>query len=271
MTVLGDLIHVTAGFRRSVHVERDAGRPLGEAYIPTTRAVHTLRRVTEAMVDDTRGRAWSITGPYGTGKSSFALFLDALPGPPGPVREATTTTLAATDADLSRRLEIGRARLHPTGEFIRAVATSRREPVTTTIIRAMRHGAERRWPSGIPIEVARALRRAEKAVDVGAVLECVRRLSGHGPVLILIDEFGKNLEYLADDPAGGDLFILQELPSRPPVTRPTPCSSSPCNTWPTPTTPQPRHCDPPLGESGARSRVASRTSRSSTAPNRPAG
>jgi len=208
---LGDVVRVTRGFRRSMHVERDAGRPLSDTYIPTTRAVHTLRRLTQAMTDDTRGRAWSITGPYGTGKSSFALFVDALLGPPGPLRAATTATLANADPDLVAQLEAGRARFDPTGEFTRAVATSRREPVTATIIRALRHGVERRWPTGTPREVADAVRSAEAAGDLGAVLECVKRLSEHGPVLLLIDEFGKNLEYLADDPAAGDLFVLQEL------------------------------------------------------------
>ena len=31
------------------------------------------------------------------------------------------------------------------------------------------------------------------------------------PVLLVVDEFGKNIEYFADGGSDGDLFILQEL------------------------------------------------------------
>ena len=51
-----------------------------EHYIPTGRALEVLRRLVHSVQDPAAGRAWSLTGPYGAGKSSFALFLHTLLG-----------------------------------------------------------------------------------------------------------------------------------------------------------------------------------------------
>ena len=67
---------------RSAHLEHHEGQFI-DAYIPTGRALEVLHRVSRAMTSSDAGRAWSLTGPYGAGKSSFALFVHALLGPDG--------------------------------------------------------------------------------------------------------------------------------------------------------------------------------------------
>jgi len=42
-----------------------------ETYIPTSRALRTLERMAEALKTDESLRAWSLVGPYGSGKSLF--------------------------------------------------------------------------------------------------------------------------------------------------------------------------------------------------------
>lgn len=44
-----------------------------------------------------------------------------------------------------------------------------------------------------------------------ALLEVIRDTAARRPVLMIIDEFGKNLEYFSESHSGGDLFFLQEL------------------------------------------------------------
>src|SRR5207249_5824352 len=44
-----------------------------------------------------------------------------------------------------------------------------------------------------------------------AVREALEGLAELGPVLLLIDEFGKNLEAYTDSPSDGDLYVLQQL------------------------------------------------------------
>lgn len=80
-TRLSELVEVRQRFLRSANVERDDVGDSITGYVPTTRAFDVIGRVARSMSDSTAGRAISITGPYGSGKSSLALFLEALLGP----------------------------------------------------------------------------------------------------------------------------------------------------------------------------------------------
>ncbi|MFC6667144.1 hypothetical protein ACFP9V_18695 [Deinococcus radiopugnans] len=66
-------------FLRSVRLERDAHTPSAlEGYTLTAQARAVLRRMLEALGPQGTERAWTLTGPYGSGKSAFALFLTQL-------------------------------------------------------------------------------------------------------------------------------------------------------------------------------------------------
>ena len=80
---LSKIFHVSSRFRRSVHLERDfyAENSL-DGYVVTVTARETLRRLISALENHSASKAWSITGPYGSGKSAFALFAAKLPGDP---------------------------------------------------------------------------------------------------------------------------------------------------------------------------------------------
>lgn len=63
-------------FRRSVHLERDFYREDGlDGYVVTAKARELVRRLAGALTAPEGERAWSITGPYGGGKSASALFV----------------------------------------------------------------------------------------------------------------------------------------------------------------------------------------------------
>jgi hypothetical protein len=72
---LSALFRVKARFYRSVSIVADYEDPGALAdYIvsPLSRAV--LRRISKGLQPGSRNRAWSLVGPYGSGKSAFALF-----------------------------------------------------------------------------------------------------------------------------------------------------------------------------------------------------
>ena len=82
MAELADHITVLGRFARSANLERDADRPEPfDGYIITARALDAVERITSTAATAVSGGAWSLTGPYGSGKSSFALLLDAAFGP----------------------------------------------------------------------------------------------------------------------------------------------------------------------------------------------
>ena len=79
---LASLVEVERRFRRSVNLDRDAGSTdaLG-GYVVTPAVRRALSQITEGLDDEAGDRAWSLVGPYGSGKSAFAVFLaDLLSG-----------------------------------------------------------------------------------------------------------------------------------------------------------------------------------------------
>ena len=69
-------IKVDTNYTRSINVERDCDTSdVLRAFVPTSRAFHTVGRVIDGISAESKPRAWSLTGPYGSGKSMFSLFL----------------------------------------------------------------------------------------------------------------------------------------------------------------------------------------------------
>lgn len=212
---LTEHISIRPHFRRSINLERDATTAAVQDYIPTARALDVLRRLAEAMSKPPSIRAFSLTGPYGAGKSSFALFLSALLGPGSDgLTRAAIGRLADFDQDVVAQIAAATSAFGAGDDgFIRAVATADREPVALTVGRALASGAERFFGSRIPRALKPRLKEAggSKALNGRALAALVGELSAHAPVLLVIDEFGKNLEYFAQSASEGDLFLVQEL------------------------------------------------------------
>ena len=74
--LLADVLRPGPQFARSVNIERDSRASDLKGYLPTGRALDVLRRFTAALNHASLTRAWSITGPYGSGKSALALLLN---------------------------------------------------------------------------------------------------------------------------------------------------------------------------------------------------
>lgn len=187
-----------------------------EYYIPTSRALEVLRRLVHSMHDSTGGRSWSLTGPYGAGKSSFALFLRTLLGPPGEPRDAAERALRDADEALLAELVAARAALDVEHGFVLATTTCQQEPVADSLLRALVLGTHGRWPTKKPLAVAAALKTAQALKDARSIAAAARAISDAAPVLLILDEFGKTLEHFSARASAGadvaaDLFVLQEL------------------------------------------------------------
>lgn len=217
-----DLVSPKGRFSRSANVERDARADIIESYIPTGRALDVVSRLARSTQENGGARAFSITGPYGNGKSSLALFVDALFGPPGdPNTKSASGVLEAVDPVTAELLEQGKEIRGKQG-FVRCVITAAREPVSVTLVRAIANGI-RRYPSfrrsGLWRNLLSRVESAISEVDGKAhslpttrfILEILGEISEIAPVIILIDEFGKNLEAFADSKSDSDLYLLQEL------------------------------------------------------------
>ena len=225
MTTLADHISVRSRFARSANLERDANRlePL-DGYIVTARALDAVKRIVTAAADGPSGGAWSLTGPYGSGKSSLALLLNAILGPDDATRENAWKLMDQAShnvGELIKRVH-QRHRTHVTG-FHRGLVTANREPITHTLLRALHAavlGSYGKIPPSNRFPAAKTLRGALEdaaATDPrrtgpspAALVEIARCLAKNAPLLLIIDEFGKNLEAIRDS-YDADPYLLQQL------------------------------------------------------------
>ncbi|MFJ2638825.1 ATP-binding protein [Streptomyces sp. NPDC087511] len=201
---------------RSTNLERDVRvQDLHSPYVGV-RAGDVLDRVGNALGDLKRNRAWSFTGPYGSGKSTLSNLIDAFLGHDAERRTTAYEAVAATNAALAQEIAENREALAAEG-FLGAVTTARREPLADTIHRALQTAVDRRWRKHVPKDVATAMAAcAETDIPTtDSLLHAVTTLCGKAPLLLIIDEFGKTLEYLVSSGEGShaesDVYLLQIL------------------------------------------------------------
>ena len=160
-----------------------------------------------------RGRSRVHTVP---GKSSLALLLDAAFGPAGQTRDAALALLNSVSV---AGQEVERAHeQHRTEQrgFHRGLVTAHREPLPHTVLRALFAAVCRSYgniPPTRTFQAANILKQALEDAEAStrdprrtgpspaALLETARCLASDGPLLLVFDEFGKNLEAVADKAA----------------------------------------------------------------------
>ncbi|GGS09720.1 MULTISPECIES: ATP-binding protein [Streptomyces] len=202
---------------RSTNLERDVyDADLHSPYVGV-RAFDVLDRVGNALGDLKRSRAWSFTGPYGSGKSTLSNLIDALLGHDTNRRAAAHEAVSATHPALAQEIAENRD-THPGDGFLGAVTTARREPLAVTVHRALQTAVERKWKKRVPKDIASVMAAcAETDVPTtDSLLNAVTTLCGRAPLLLIIDEFGKTLEHLVSVEANrknadSDVFLLQLL------------------------------------------------------------
>ena len=214
-------------FARSANLERDAFASSAlDGYVPTPRTLDVIERIARHVLASPSGGAWSITGPYGSGKSSLALMLAATFGPAGEdVNAVATKLLSETSPEIASLVQDARTHKNVTTDgFMVGLITANREPVSHTITRALHRAVITRFgkvPSKTVFPAAAVLRAAMKELELddarrsgpshSAVIEIATALADIAPLLLVIDEFGKNLEAVSDSPSAADPYLLQQL------------------------------------------------------------
>ena len=225
--VLSDLFQVKGRFRRSVHLERDfyTDENLLEGYIVTVAAREMLERVVSALENNELSKAWSLTGPYGSGKSAFALFIANLLGNSNsPITQQALTLLEQEDPLLYQRLTDinGNGKFSSSG-FCPVLISGERAPISLALLRGLEHGLTSF--NGIPQKksplpkINTLLKAAEKgklpnSTEITQLFEsAVLHIGNHGGsgLLLVIDELGKFFEYASQYPERADMFVLQTL------------------------------------------------------------
>ncbi len=185
---LAEMIDVRGRFHRSVHVARDWDSGLEREFLATPALLSIVEQIVSELGRSGGTRAWTVTGPYGAGKSAFCLFLARLLASPTPGTESARAVrqrcLGAAPPLLPLLIQAERAPLAPA--ICRAVSAAPRL--------SLDHRCRRR------------LERPSDCVDL--LLEAAA--CSEGGVALIVDELGKCLEYAAARP-DEDVFLLQQL------------------------------------------------------------
>ena len=220
---MSDFFDVARHFRRSANVEKDYtdGSQNGD-YILTPTALDSLRRLTEGLSPSSSSRAWTITGPYGVGKSSFALFISRVFCATDASGVRARELLRQRDPEIAAELSKLKLSSRFKRGFLPILLTARRVSAPHCIAEGLA-SALAMQPSKALNTLGRKVRATLLADSNGSSIDTKRVLSalettaisardeGYQGVLLIIDELGKLFEYAARYPQRGDVSVLQEI------------------------------------------------------------
>ena len=211
---LNDIVSIPPMPQASSNIEHDSDSVLG-SYVPDPIAMDALKRFLGG--DSTM----SIIGPYGSGKSTFGVLLNCLLSGRGKSFSEALGKIRAASPDVARMVdEFRRDKGIAARGMILCSVTARPEPVAVSVIRGLVAGAESYFApkysksgfaaASILDKLARAAKRGV-VPDASTILDIIKSMAAEAPILLMIDEFGKNVEYFTDGGDDGDVFLLQEI------------------------------------------------------------
>jgi hypothetical protein len=201
---LSSHIRIAAGFRRSINLERDQdAADLLRGYVPTSRALAALEQLADGLEGNAASRALALVGPYGAGKSAFAVFAGALLGAPETAVGAIAhAKVRAAAPGLAKRLN--RANRGTRG-LLRVQVNGIPDSLIRQLMLALARAAEQAaLPQPLVKRIQAAARRGTRMDHVIDLITQTRGAwanTGGGGLLIELDELGKLLELEAQ---GGD-------------------------------------------------------------------
>jgi hypothetical protein len=192
---LSTCVSISSRFIRSVRLDADYGRrDILESFVLQPSAKAALD-VLARQINETQQRAFTWTGPYGTGKSSLALALCSLVHHDPKIRSLAKRAInAERGSSLARAFDVGSS-----GEWTVLPLVGKRAPITEELAASL----------------DRLPKRARTNRQTGSSRDAIRELvhlaesrSSRG-VLLVIDELGKFFEHSAQ--LGTDIYFYQEL------------------------------------------------------------
>lgn len=205
-------ISIKRRFLRSINIvkDHDSGKGL-EGYVVTPLVQQALEQVSEGFrAGMSADRAFTLTGPYGSGKSSFALFLcyllsDSKHQAWDKLREMNKALAAALHTSIYGSKGGGSG-------FVVLPITSRRTSITTLLSEALEDVPGNLNRAVLPdIEGLRDCSDSKTAVRLVQHAAKTAVEKGYKGLFFIFDEFGKVFEEAYYNRKTTDIFVLQEL------------------------------------------------------------
>lgn len=214
-------ITVAPRFLRSINLHNDwRNIDSTSGYIVTPNVAQALEQLSEGLLSENGQRAFALTGPYGTGKSAFAVFLCRLLDRDTEKTDQALEMLGSEYSELRVKLRQIRKTQDGREGFLLIPVTARRRPIAQLLLEGMLRAVREMQPSPAMSDLLARIEEAlqgkawrDTAVVLGFLSDVQKEAEQQGftGVLLLVDEAGKTLEYALQDRAGGDVYIFQEL------------------------------------------------------------
>ena len=213
------LIKVDNWFSRSINLERDKSSiDAVNAYVPTSTAIKTLRLILKTFNNSKTSRSWSLIGPYGSGKSSFGIFLNAILQPSSSDQfKLAIKKIAEIDDDLSKAYV---SKLKNSDGCLNILLTGSYESLTKKLFNSLALEIEN---SLLEKRLKNKLLKFHKdELDLtssddlieflkllqASIIQSKKDIKG---ISITIDELGKHVEYAGSNQKDGDIYVLQKI------------------------------------------------------------
>lgn len=202
---INEIFNFKKRYLRSANLEKDFFDPAAlDDYIITQNIISNFERIKKGLNHNSAQRAWRITGDYGSGKSSFALYLARV-----------LSSSKEIDAKQLGNMLIG---------YLPVLVTGARVPIPYAIASAVVSALETlSIDAGAKLDIDIAGRKKylaktgkgltdQNAIDfiLSVNTELIEKKVSSG-LLIIIDELGKFLEHAALNPEKQDIYFLQRL------------------------------------------------------------
>ena len=170
-----------------------------DSYIFSEKSSDALNRILDSIDERGSTKAFSVTGPYGTGKSSFAILLSAL------LASAQSNNYKLS----SKKLEIHNKHLYKKLVDVR----TRNRVSSKGFIYVPVIGEKKDLVSSFGDALFEQFSNTEyikpKKWTTTNVMALLKKIMKTSSLLIIIDEFGKFLEFSAEKPESEDLYLMQ--------------------------------------------------------------
>lgn len=207
--MIAERIAVERRYVRAADIARDLPDPHAlDGYVLTSRASEALGRLAKGLSSDSTQRAFRITGPYGSGKSSFGLLLaKLLEGGPSKASAIAKLALGKKKLPAFDTIVLIGSRTSLAHELLNVIIDKAREHFGQCDAQAKRcevllTGAvqSRLATKDVLAHLTKLAARVQNATNCG--------------LLVLIDEMGRYLEFAAANPESEDPALFQQLAER---------------------------------------------------------
>ncbi len=216
---LRSIIQIKQSGLRSVNVEQDiSSKTILEGYVLTAQARSSLSRMLDRFEGNTASRSWTLTGPYGSGKSFFGLFLMNLMGKSQFAHQKVMKQIRSIDAPLSDQVK--HVLNHGSTEGLLPVPisgyrASLQECLKHGLKQSLKHFEKDGQIKPLLHELDNWTSETESRAIIRWIKLLIEKISqkkyGYLGMLLVFDEMGKPLEFASAHPDQTDIYLLQEL------------------------------------------------------------